>query len=445
MILIVASCGSTNVDTPGTSVGTTTTTAPSTEYEALAVARATWAANRPDSYEFQYRLECECDQGPWTVLVGADDVVFTHEQNGQVPTAPYESIESIFDEIDATIEDEIVPVSVEYDPNLGYPLTYIYNEPELPVDGGFVLRMIEFTTDPDTASGDQGDVFAEARDRWEEAGLVDYDYTFTRGCFCPQEYVGPYKASVREGKVTAATFNGLDLLEIETVSIGSYDEIVQTVDGVFDEIERALTDADSFTAQYDAELGYPTEVYIDWEELTADEEVNYTIAEVRPVGDGPLACSTTGVDIELTPQSDLPAQVAAKRQAIFDAAMDCDIAAVADLTDPKGFTASFGGGDPRELWTEAEGRDDDVMLDLVRHLNLAHSLPGEDGLYIWPSAFVDLQAANGAGLSDEDYADLLTLYSAEDLKNMFDGIGGYVGYRIGMQSDGTWIFFVAGD
>ena len=140
------------------------------------------------------------------------------------------------------------------------------------------------TTDTPTTIDplDEADAaYAAARALWESAELVDYDYSFSRGCFCPQEYVGPHDVSVRDGIVTAATYDGIDLKKLPILNLTRYDEIIQTVDGVFDEIDRAIDEADRFTAEYHPELGYPTDVFIDWEELLADEEVNYTIADLR--------------------------------------------------------------------------------------------------------------------------------------------------------------------
>ena len=49
------------------------------------------------------------------------------------------------------------------------------------------------------------------------------------------------------------------------------------------------------------------------------------------------------------------------------------------------------------------------------------------------------------GLPAEDYEALLEIYSVEDLEEMFEVIGGFVGYRIVITADGEWLFFIAGD
>jgi len=310
------------------------------------------------------------------------------------------------------------------------------------------------TTDPSTTVPqtvdplDEADAaYAAARALWESATLVDYDYSFSRGCFCPQEYVGPHEVSVRDGIVTAATYDGIDLKKLPILTLTSYDEIIQTVDGVFDEIDSAIDEADRFTAEYHPELGYPTDVFIDWEDMMADEEVNYTIIDLRPVGPAD-ECSTSSVRTTLEPQDGLSESVAAKRQQIFDAAISCDIDALAALTDPDGFNASFGGGDAATLWADAEARGDGVLLDLVHHLNLSHTKLFTDGAieqYTWPSAFIELESADGTGLPAEDFAELLTLYSQDEVDGMFDLFGGYVGYRMSIEANGDWTSFVAGD
>jgi hypothetical protein len=121
----------------------------------------------------------------------------------------------------------------------------------------------------------------EARSQWTEAGITSYDFTFSRGCFCPVEYVGPYQATVIDGVVTAATYEGVDLLEIEVLQTSSYSERVLTVDEVFAEIARAVQDADSLEVTYHPDLGYPTSASIDWELQMADEEVFYTLSDLQ--------------------------------------------------------------------------------------------------------------------------------------------------------------------
>lgn len=457
LVLVTAACGeeTTGGQAPSTSVPPTTSTVVSTlpgatQRELLEAARTTWAAKRPETYRFTFALACECDQGPWTLTVDGDLLVDVSRDGPGIPGAevPFESIDAIFDDIEATLDEGTVPVDVEYDPELGYPTSYVWNGPELPVDGGFILTVTEFAGNPDTGDPALLADLAAAEDRWEAAGLADYDYNFTRGCFCPEEFVGPFRASVRAGEVSKASFNGTDLFEIDILEIGRYDEIVRTVPGVFGEIKRAIREADRLDVEYHPVLGYPTEVFIDWEFNMADEEVSYRIETLRaplPILD---SCSTSSVTLDLIPQPGLPATVADTRSAIYQAAMACDIATLDELTSGAGFTASFGGGNAGEHWLALEEEGRPVLLAMVQHLNQAYTAFGDGGDvvgYTWPSAFLELESPDGTGLPADEYEALLELYSVDDLTEMFEVIGGYVGYRHGIEPDGTWIYFVAGD
>ncbi len=442
----VAGPGTTHVDRPGT---TTTITLPgATQQELLAEARLVWATNRPDSYELTYVLDCECDSGPWYVQVEGNETVLAGRvvpEPGAV--APYQSVEAIFTAIEIALADTEFPVDVEYDENLGYPRSYIYNEPGLAYDAGFVLEVTGFEANPSPGDAEQREAFANALRRWETAGIVDYEYQFTRNCFCPREFTGPYAASVQNGEVTLATLDGVDLFDIEMLEIGRYDEIIQTVDDVFAEVERALREADSFNAEYHPQLGYPTEVWIDWDLRTADEEVGYVIRFLADAGNLPDSCSTDSWEAALVEQPDLPEPVARTRAALFDAAMNCDFASLMAISNggDHPVETSFGGSGA-EVFAKEENRGVPAMRRLVEHLNLGYA-SDEPSLtsYVWPAAFDDLTSPYGDGISAADYAALLELYTVEGLEESFASFDGFAGYRVVIGADGQWLFAIAGD
>ena len=166
VVVVAAACGSDESGgptptTPGNGSTTTTTSTTSTlpgatQRELLAKARATWLANRPGSYAMTYRISCECDGGPWTIQVAGGETVMA-ARVGIEPgrEAPYRSVEAIFDEIEAALDEGEFPVDVEYDADFGYPRSYIFNEPELPVDGGFILAVTDFEPDPTPVDSQQ--------------------------------------------------------------------------------------------------------------------------------------------------------------------------------------------------------------------------------------------------------------------------------------------------
>jgi len=56
-----------------------------------------------------------------------------------------------------------------------------------------------------------------------------------------------------------------------------------TIEWVFQQIQRAIdTPASQIVVTFSPELGYPTEVYIDWYAMMADDEAHYFIKSVHP-------------------------------------------------------------------------------------------------------------------------------------------------------------------
>ena len=62
------------------------------------------------------------------------------------------------------------------------------------------------------------------------------------------------------------------------------------------------------------------------------------------------------------------------------------------------------------------------------------------GTYVWPFAF----PLTAETLVPAD-AELLRDVGGEDLSDDFPPDGGYLGWRVGIEPDGEWAFFIAGD
>ena len=112
---------------------------------------------------------------------------------------------------------------------------------------------------------------ASARARWAAVGPDAYTMTLSRSCFCPEEYRGPYRVSVRGGTVTRVEMNGQTLPADRALS----------VEALFALLEDATArPAERIDVTYDARLGYPTSVAIDYDARIADEEVAYTVRDL---------------------------------------------------------------------------------------------------------------------------------------------------------------------
>ena len=121
----------------------------------------------------------------------------------------------------------------------------------------------------------RSDDLAAARARWDAAGLDAYRLTLRRSCYCPSpDYTGPFEVTVRDGVIEGVRLDG----EVVDAERGL------TVDALFALIEEAYDrEAETVRLAFDPEVGYPTEVYIDYSSMMADEEIGYTVSALAPL------------------------------------------------------------------------------------------------------------------------------------------------------------------
>ncbi len=158
-----------------------------------------------------------------------------------------------------------------------------------------------------------------------------------------------------------------------------------------------------------------TETQVETETTTATETVTETVGEA--VG--------------------LPPEVAETHAALLAAAESGDYEALRPLIPDDGFSYTFGqppAGGPVEHWQNVEAESGESPIELrARVLELPYTLSG--GRYVWPFAY-------------DKSEDELTDYERELLGDLaaYSGAGsGYLGWRAGIEPDGTWRFFIAGD
>lgn len=140
-------------------------------------------------------------------------------------------------------------------------------------------------------------------------------------------------------------------------------------------------------------------------------------------------------------QEGLPDPVADTRRAILEAARGEDVDTLAALTGPD-FTSSFGGPqDPHAFF--ARLRDDGELDRLARILELPYGtrdIEGTGTMYAWPAVFTVPPERWG----EAEHEQLRALGSQEDIDG-WRAFGGYIGWRVGIDADGTWRSYVAGD
>ena len=137
----------------------------------------------------------------------------------------------------------------------------------------------------------------------------------------------------------------------------------------------------------------------------------------------------------------VPPSVQQTHDAILGAARAFDYEALEGLVDPATFSYSFGEeGDPIGYWRLLEEEGEVPILGDFLGVVLSMQAGMQDGVYVWPAAY----AKSPSEWTAVDLADMRMLYTDEEISG-FKQAGGYLGYRVGIQEDGTWIFFVAGD
>jgi hypothetical protein len=136
--------------------------------------------------------------------------------------------------------------------------------------------------------------------------------------------------------------------------------------------------------------------------------------------------------------------VARKRAQIWKAAKDGDYAGLARLVDPRGFEYTFGGavpGGPAAYWRQIEQTTDERPLPtLAAILELPSAYQSQSKLYVWPDVFT----RKASTLSAEERERLVDELGEESVK-LYEQLGNYLGYRAGIDEDGDWVFYVAGD
>ena len=110
------------------------------------------------------------------------------------------------------------------------------------------------------------------KNKWEALGVDSYSCTFQISCFCIREATLPKRVQVINGKVVK-------------VDGAPYDDEehwgIQTIDQLFDMIAQAVKDkVHSLDVQYNLVKGYPSSVYIDRDEMIADEEMGYDVSDL---------------------------------------------------------------------------------------------------------------------------------------------------------------------
>lgn len=108
-----------------------------------------------------------------------------------------------------------------------------------------------------------------------------YQFQWRQSCECSQDATAPMLITVTNGAISDAIY-----IETELPVPAGIREHLDTIDGVFDRIQDAIDeDAHMIYVEYDAQLGFPKSVAIDYSEQIADEELSLVISNVEPLAE----------------------------------------------------------------------------------------------------------------------------------------------------------------
>jgi hypothetical protein len=158
------------------------------------------------------------------------------------------------------------------------------------------------------------------------------------------------------------------------------------------------------------------------------QRVTVTLAET--------VTTTETAPAEAAGEGTLPAPVAEVRAELLAAAEAGDHDRLAALA-PEDFSYTFGGeveGGPAAYWRRLGEEGQDPLGALEAVLRLPYTLTG--GIYIWPFAY----DARPEEITEYERTLLSEIPGGAEITE-----SGYLGWRAGIDPDGTWLFFIAGD
>lgn len=176
--------------------------------------------------------------------------------------------------------------------------------------GSTDTTVIETTTAPPPDTVDPDDPIAVLdfhRQGWDDAAITDYDLTYRPVCFCMASTVVVH---VRGDEVTVDPPTEPDGYEVPV------DEAL-TVEKMFDELDAAYrgSEADdrepaaSVEVTYDDDWNFPSDAYIDWSEMMADEEFGWEVLSFDAIAgtgtDDEGDTTTTTTPSDTTPTTDI--------------------------------------------------------------------------------------------------------------------------------------------
>ena len=147
---------------------------------------------------------------------------------------------------------------------------------------GALLALVACETSDIVRPGDFRQL-AAAEARWQARSFADYSYEIRVSCFCPPEINRWTRVTVRNGAVVSA-----EAVEPDPNLPGPTIQYWDPIDSLFVDLRRTMTDRsshiylDAIVADYDATLGYPTNIEYRAKANVADGGSQFFLRNVQP-------------------------------------------------------------------------------------------------------------------------------------------------------------------
>jgi hypothetical protein len=150
----------------------------------------------------------------------------------------------------------------------------------------YVLSLLLGYSLPSLAVAADLDDFKEARLLWRSAALETYEYGYNKFCECHGDSPPETRVTVRDGVVSDVRHipqNSTRQVPADPANFGLY----WTIDEIFAVVESAFARGATVTVDYDPELGFPAQFFIDYDADLIGDEVDIRITRFSARGAEP--------------------------------------------------------------------------------------------------------------------------------------------------------------
>jgi len=256
-------------------------------------------------YAFTFQRSCEClpkYTDPYRVIVENNTITSVVSVRDGAVVADKQLIDSIptvsemFDDIESLCLEGYPmnsPAScvAVYDATDGHVASLFVDEDKMLADEETIYTVADLviTTcqpppqedDPDVCESSWKIDYENALALWSNPTC--YEYTYQRSCFCPPEFVEPYRVVVVDDTVVSMTNinDGTAVTDTRLISFTS------TMNDIFEDIKKWCLDGCPLhrpaqcEAAYDATDGYVVSLFVDRSIDIIDEELAYTVKDLR--------------------------------------------------------------------------------------------------------------------------------------------------------------------